>query len=166
MATYCTTTSLQTLMVGTTFDTATTALAGEAIAQAETDINAKLSKRYDISSSYFQTTTATPPLIQTICKRRALGYTYEALARGAGPSSEVFTRAERYIKSTTDVLDAIASYQVHLLDSAGSVIPEASNGNFQILSSTEDYAATFNEDDPLSWKIDDEKLDDIDSERS
>lgn len=161
MGTYCTTTSLQTLMIGTTFDTATTNLASKCISQAEDEIDKYLSGRYDISSAYFQTSTSTPPIITTICETLAQGYTYEQMARGP----DVPKRAERLIKRALDNLSAIAAFKMHLTDSAGSVVPEASSSNYRVQCNTTDYAHTFNEDDELSWAVDGSKLDDIAAER-
>lgn len=166
MGTYCTTTSLETLMVGTTFDSATTALATECITQAETEVNKYLSRRYDLSSSPFLTSTSIPPLVQTVSKWLALSYMYENLARGAGPGSEVFTRADRLSKRAIENLKLIADYKAHLLDSSGDAVSDSASTAYRVLCNTSDYSNTFNEDDPKDWAIDQDKLDDIDSERS
>lgn len=166
MSTYCTTTSLQTLMVGTTFDTATAALASDCIIQAESEINKYLSRRYDISASPFNTSTSIPPMVQTLAKWLSMSYVYENLARGSGPNNDVFTRSNRLNKRAIDNLTLIAEYKLDLLDSSGSTVTEAPNSSFRVLCNTSDYSNTFNEDDELDWAVDQDKLDDIDSERT
>lgn len=161
MGTFATTTSLQTLMVGTTFDTATTSLASDCITQAETEIVKILSKRYDISASYFQTSTATPPMLQTISKWLSAGYLYDWMSRGV----DSHPRSERLIKRAYENLEAMADYKANLLDSAGSIITDRNNSGYSVQCNTSDYSNTFNEDDELSWAVDTDKLDDIESER-
>lgn len=114
MGTFCTTTSLDTIMVGTTFDTATTSLATECIANAENKIREILAKRYDVSSAEFQTSTSTPPVVQTICKWLSVGYMYEDLSRG---SPQGFQRADRYIQKAMDNLQMIIGYEADIVDS-------------------------------------------------
>lgn len=162
MGTYCTTTTLDTVMVGTQFDTATSALAVECITWAEADANKYLSARFDIGGSYFLTSTATPPVVRAVCEWLSAGYMYEQMARG----DKTPKRAERLIKRAEDCLKMISTYETPLLDTAGSVIPDKANTKYRIKSNTSGYSSTFNEDDPLNWRIDDDKLDDIDSERS
>jgi DNA-binding IclR family transcriptional regulator len=62
-------------MVGTRFDTATTALVSKLITHAENEVNKYLSKRYDIS--VFDTTTSVPPLVTTLTETLAEGYSYQ-----------------------------------------------------------------------------------------
>lgn len=160
MGTYCTTTSLETLWGGTSFD-GLTALASEMIDQAEGEINKYLSQRYDISSAPFQTSTTIPPAIQNICKWYSIGYLYEATARG---SKDSFARADRYLKKAEKNLMDIINYDANLLDSSGAEVADDAD-DLQILSSTSDYAPTFNEDSPLNWEVDPDKVSDIESER-
>lgn len=161
MATYCTTTSLETLWGGTTFS-GLTALASECIDQAEGETNKYLSQRYDISSATFQTSTSIPVAVQNIAKWYAVGYLYEATARG---SKDAYARADRYIKKARQNLMDIIEYKANLIDSSGDEISDNST-QMQILSSTDGYSSTFNEDDPLDWAVDSTKLSDISDDRS
>lgn len=161
MGTMATTTSLQTLMVGTDFNTATTSLAVACITQAENEIRKVLSKRYDVTSDYFQTTTSIPPMVTTLCEWLAVGYMHENLSRGG---KESYVRADRYIEKAMENMKMILDYKSNLLDSAGSLIAEAS-GSFKIRSGTKDYAETFGEDDDLNWKISGDKLEDLSDDR-
>lgn len=160
MGTYCTTTSLATAMIGTNFDSATTSLATDMIEDAESEVDKYLSNRYDLSSAPFLTSTTIPPIVKTCTKWLSMGYTYQQLARGA--KSE---RADGLIKRATDNLAMISGFKLNVLDSAGSVVAEGSNSSYRVQCNTTDYSSTFNEDDELSWAIDEDKLDDIDSGR-
>lgn len=163
MGTYCTTTSLSTIMVGTTFDTATTSLAGQCITWAETEIRKKLSKRYDVSGSNLAlTTTSTiPPVITTICEWLSTGYLYDNMSRG---SKESHSRAERLIKRAMMNLEELMNDEVDLVLEDGSTVSDKSN-RLDVLENSSDYTRTFDEDDVLSWKVDPDKLDDIRDER-
>jgi len=160
MGTYATTTSLQTLMVGTTFDTATTSLATKLITHAENEINKYISKRYDVSN--FSTSTAVPPLLTSLCETLSEGYMYQRMSRGG---KESVNRAKTLIDQAVDNLKLIAEYKLDLVNTAGSVVTDMSQTAYRVLSNTTDYSNTFNEDDPLNWEVDQDKLDDIESER-
>jgi hypothetical protein len=163
VGTYATSTTLDLVMVGVNF-TATdmTAMASKAIDHAEAQVNRHLSKRYDISSSTFQTSTSVPPIVRTLAERLAEGYMWTWMARG---SKETLERGEDLVESAVEDLKAIAEYKMDLLDTAGSAIPESANSPFRVQCNTSDYASTFNEDDELSWAQDSTKLSDISDER-
>jgi len=150
-------------MIGVNFDTATTSLATEMITDAEAEVNKYLSKRYDISGPTFQTTTSIPPLVRTLSTRLAEGYTWMSVSRG---SKESLTRGKELQKSVLDNLLQISEYKMDLLDTAGSVIADMPNASVRVVSNTETYSNTFNEDDSLLWQVDEDKLEDISSERS
>lgn len=149
------------MMVGTVF-TGLTSLASECISQAEREVDKRLSSRYDISSAYFQTTASISPTVRQLALWYAVGYTYEANARG---SKDAYSRADRYIEKANKNIESILKYEANLLDSLGSQIPDSS-GSLKVRSSTSDYVNTFNEDDPVNWTVDPDKLDDISNERS
>jgi len=159
---YATTTSLSTRMIGVTFDSLTTALATEMINDAESEVNKYLSRRYNLSSADFQTTTGIPPLVRTLSTRLAEGYMWKSNSRGG---KESLKRGESLERSVLDNLKLIAEYKSDLTLTNGSLVSEAVNSAVRVLSNTEDYSNTFNEDDSLSWQIDDDKLTDIASER-
>jgi hypothetical protein len=151
-------------MVGVQFDTATTALCSKRITQAESEINKYLSRRYDLSSATFQTTTSIPPLVTALCERLTEGYMWQSLSRG-GASKELLKTSESIIKSVIDNLKLIADYKGDLFDTSGSVVSDMSNTAYRVLSNTDTYVDTFAEDDELNWAVDPDKLDDISSER-
>lgn len=163
MGTYATTTSLATLMLGTDFsNTATVSLASKCVDQAEAEIDKYLARRYDLSSAYFQTSTSTPPIVQSWCEQLAMGYMYRQLSRGGKEGME---RGKELINGVLANLQMVADWKLNIADSAGSVIPEGSSSAYRVLANTSDYSNTFNEDDELNWAVDTDKLDDIDAER-
>lgn len=158
MGTFCTTTSLYENLIGVDQDTATTTLLTNAIGEAEDEIRAAVSSRYNISSDNFQTATSVPPLVRTMCLDYSEGLFYRRNSRGDDNwyklGIKILERVEKKFKS-------IQKGEIHLLDTQGSIISEKDNGNFAMTSSSSGYAETFNEDDPLKWIIDSDKLDDI-----
>lgn len=145
-------------MIGVTFDSQTTSLVSKKIDHAEDEVRKYLAKRYDLSSATFQTATSTPPLVRSLTERLAEGYSWQAISRG---SKESLTRAKEMIDPVMKELEAIAAYEVELVDTLGSLIPDMSNTSYRVLSNTTDYTPTFNEDDELCWRVDSDKLDDI-----
>ncbi len=160
MGTYATYTSLQILMVGTQFDAATIALCGKLITTAENEINKYISKRYDVSQ--FATTTAVPPILTSLCETLTEGYMYQRNSRGG---KEAMTRGQTFIDQVMENLTEIADYKLDLVNTAGSVINDMSQTAFRVLSTTDRYTSTFDEGSELEWKIDQDKLDDIDGEK-
>lgn len=156
MGTYCTTTSLQTLMIGTDFDTATSSLATKCITHAENEVNKWLSRRYDLS--VFSTSTAVPPLVTSLAETLSEGYMYQRMSRG---SKEWMNRGKELINQATENLKLLSEYGADLTDSTGTVITDMSNSSSRILSNTDGYTTTFDEDSPLNWEVDQDKLQDI-----
>jgi len=140
MGTFITTTSLEIIMV---------------------DTSEILSKRYDVASAAFQTSTSTPPVVSTLCKWLSAGYMYENLSRGG---KDAFKRADRYINKAMGNMGDIVNYKANIVDSTGSAITEGAQ-SIPLYSNTNEYHDTFAEDDPLCWNIDSNKLDDIEDDR-
>lgn len=161
MGLYCTTTSLQTLLVGVEFDTATTALVSKLITHAENEVNKWISKRYDIGT-FNSTSTAVPPLVTSLTELLTEGYYYQRNARGG---KEALAQAKALIDQATGNLKLISEYKLDLLDSDEDVIQDMSQTSYRVLSSTSGYNDTFTEDDPINWEVDDDKIDDIRDER-
>lgn len=159
MGSYATTASLEIVMVGTTFDTATTALCSKLITHAENEVNKYISKRYDVSAF---TTTSMPPLLTSLTETLAEGYMYQRMARGG---KDGLKHGETLINMVLGNLQKIADRELDLLSSAGSPVSESASASYQILSNTTSYTPTFNEDDPLAWVADQDKLDDIEDGR-
>lgn len=159
MGIFCTTTSLETQWgTGNSFS-GLTALASDCITDAENEVKKRLAVKYDVSA--WATSAATPPVVQTITKWLAIGYLYEATARG---SKESYGRADRYIKRGNKNLNEIIEGKAELTDSSGDVVAVDTNAK-PVFGNTTDYHPTFNEDSPLNWTPDPDKMDDIDDER-
>lgn len=158
LGTYATTTSLQVLMVGTVFDTATTALASKLITHSENEVNKWLSKRYDVVAL----SASVPPLVTSLTETLAEGYVYQRMSRGG---KEADQRGKILIGQVLENLKLISDYKLDLVDSAGGVVADMSQTAYRVLSSTSGYTDTFNEDDPLNWRPDPDKISDIEDER-
>jgi len=158
MGVYCTTTSLQVLMVGTRFDSATSLLADKLIVHAENEVNKWLSKRYEIESLV----PIVPPLVTSLTETLAEGYMYQRMARGG---KEGLAQGKTLIDQALANLKLISEYKLDLVDTSGNVITDMSNTAYRVLSNQEQYQPTFNEDDGLNWEVDPQKLSDISDER-
>lgn len=159
MGTYVTTaTALQTLMIGTTFDTATTIpLATKCITLAENRINQALSTRYDVSD-FLATNAAIPPILTSWTEQLAVGYMYRYMSRGIGDTTD---RDKAYIDTVESQLKLLTEGKINLLDTSGAQVSEQTG----VLANTDSYSTTFDEDDPLNWAVDTDKLDAISDDR-
>ncbi len=161
MSTYTTTTSIAIMLVGSTL-TNGTAAAAQCITMAENEIKKQLSKRYDVSASEFNTVGSIPPMLQDLALWLSLGYFYQISSRGG---KEGMLRGKTFIDQAMSNLAQLADREVDLVSTLGGALTEDSSFG-AMTSTTKDYAPTFNEDDPLLWVVDPDKLDAIDSERS
>lgn len=146
-------------MVGTAFDTATTALCTKLIVHSENEINKYLSKRYDVSAF---TSTSLPPILTSWAETLTEGYMYKRMSRGG---KEALAQGDSLIKGVLENLKMVSEYKLDIIDSGGDVLSDMSNTSYRVLSTTDTYSPTFNEDSDLKWKTDQDKLDDIESER-
>ncbi len=162
MSKYSTTTSLEIIMVGTTFDTATTALMNKMITRAENEVDKYLSKRYDIGVYLSMSLTALPPLLTSLTEDLAEGYYFMRNSRGG---KESVAYGQVLVDEAKSNLQLILERKADLLDASGDPVAEAANASYRLLSNTTNYSQTINEDDELRWKQDQDKLDDIDSGR-
>lgn len=159
MGTFATTTALQTLLPGVSFDTATTSLCSLCITWAEGFVRTSLARRYDMSSSPFNTSTSIPTSLTSITEQLAMGYYFKNSSRGG---KESIGRGDSLIKMAQDQLKNIANGTTDLLDNSYDVI---ANSQREVICSTSSYHTTFGEDDPTLWNVDEDKLSDIADER-
>src|SRR3990167_603434 len=155
MGTFATTTSLQTLLPGVTFDTATTSLCSLCITWAEGYIRTKLARRYNMAASPFDTSTSIPSSLTSITEQLSMGFYFKNSSRG---SKESLSRADALIKAAESQIEEIANFNTDLLNNSYTVID---NRNREVYASTSAYHTTFGEDDPLLWDVDPNKLTDI-----
>lgn len=158
MGVYVTTTSITPRMVGTKFDTATTALLSETLLDAEAEVNKYLSKRYDIATLIADP----PPIVEAWVKNLTVGYMYQHMSRGG---KDGMSRGKMYINQVLENLKRVAEYKSDLTTEAGAILSDLSNTGYAIRSTTTDYVPTANEDDQINWDVDQNKLDDIASDR-
>ena len=149
-------------MIGTTFDTNTTAFASKCIDWAEAEVDKFMSKRYDVSGSPFNTSTSIPPLVTAWTEQMATAF---MLINNTRNSKETIARGEKNLKMVMDNMQAVVEYKAHLVDQNGSPVTESENTSYNVECNTSDYSSTFNEDDELQWAVDSDKLDAIKTER-
>ena len=162
MGVYATTTALDTLMIGVTFDSATSAMATKAIEHAEAMINSYIGNRYNIAGAPFQTTSTIPPKIKSLAEQISEGWVWTKSTRGSGAD---FERGKELRREALVCLESIRDYKLNLFDSSGSIITEKTTSNFRVQSNTVTFTPTFGEDDPLDWEVDRDKLQDISDSR-
>lgn len=156
--TYCTSTKVSNYLIGYNFgNTATSTIVTDSIIDATNEINKYLSDRYDITTW----ATSTPPMISSLCKWMAAGYSIEAVSRG---DKHQLARAKELLSRSYENLKALADGSAHLVNTAGVSISE-SNSNNDVISTTSEYSDTFNEGKSIYWKADPVKLSDISKER-
>jgi CTP-dependent riboflavin kinase len=155
MGTYATTTAIEIMMIGTSFDTATTSLVGKCIEWAENEIDKQLGGRYDVAA--FKVTV--PPMVKTMAEMLSMGYAYENLSRGG---KESLTRGKNIVDRVMSNLKALAEQKLDLVDADGAIIDDILGGG-QVYSTTDGYKNTFDERSPLNWAVDPTKLSDLDS---
>lgn len=158
MATYCDTTAMQIILTNVDFDTSTSLLVDKCMTNAEQEINKYIGKRFDLSSSYFTTSTSVPPLLRSMCEDLAEAYFYE---KGIRASKEGLAKSRQIIKRVTDNLVMIKDREADLFDTAGSLILDKADSNYVLSCNTTNYTGTFDLDTSTSWGTDTDRLEDI-----
>lgn len=160
MGAYATTTSFTVLLPNflkgnSASDTAGVAMLSAHISRAENKVNAYLSTRYALPF------TSVPPLIRDLSEDIACYYAIR------GSYTQDGQRDNKYLddfKEAISTLEEIRDGKTHLVLTDGTAVnPMASN---RYLSSTKDYAPTFNLDTTTAWKTDSDRLSDIEDERA
>jgi hypothetical protein len=143
--------------------TTVSSLASLCITWAENHVKSKLARRYDVSSSPFLTSTTIPPQITSITEQLAGGYLFKQISRGAPESIE---RGEALIVEAKASLMMLSKSECDLVDTAGSFLPERTDSTrLEVISSASSFHTTFDEDSPLNWKIDGDKVQAIADDR-
>ena len=156
---YKTITALEIIMTGVDFSSYTN-LGSAVIARAEARLNGAIARRYDLSQAYFQTTTATPPIVREWATQLAAGYAWKEISRG-GAGKECLKRGESMIKDVMEDLELLGKGELPLTDTTGALILEMSLGAGSVLCNTSGYFNTFDEGNELNWRVDPDKLSDI-----
>ena len=130
--------------------------------RADNLVNAKISNRYNVSG--FNTSGSVPPVLRTLSEDITAYYSYRSLFSSDGQNDNEWTDK---CKDAIDILNEIREGTMDLVDSSGSMIATRASATVDdIGSTTEDWTATFGEDDPLSWVVDSDKLDSIKDDRT
>lgn len=131
------------------------------IIRADNLINSMISNRYDVSG--FDTSGSVPPLLQTFSEDISTYYEYRSEFSGDNQNDNEWL--DRY-KDSMDFLKDIRDGNMDLVDSTGSLIAEREIAALDLVeSNNESYQPLFDEDGPLEWKVDDDKLDTIEDNR-
>lgn len=162
MGTYTTYTSIDPLMPGYKLDTTTAqSITSRVIDWAESCVNSGIGTRYNFGSAPFNASATVPPMIRTLTEQITIGYVFKTWSRGA---KESITRGDAMLTEAKTQLKLISAGKIDLFATDGSEITERSSST-KIRSNADSYATTFDEDSPLLWRIDPDKIDAISSGR-
>ena len=160
MGDYATTTSISELLPWvlksntTSADAAGTAQFSRHITRAEGLINGYLAARYVLPFS------AVPPIIRTIAEDISSYFFIRGSYVQDGQRKNEYVDA---FKEALGQLKDIRDGKTPLADTSGTLIPQITSSKF--LSTTKSYAPTFNDDDPMQWDTDPDKLSEIEGDR-
>jgi len=139
--------------------TSTVEIVDKHILRADNTINGKVSIRYDVSAF----SSDVPPLLKTLSEDIASFYSFRSFY--GGDNQNINEWIEKY-QEALNFLDEIRDAKIDLVDENGNVIPERDTTASTVISSnTKDYQSTFDEDDVLNWKTDQDKLTTIEDNR-
>lgn len=122
---------------------------------AESEINAKIGKRYQLPL------TVVCPLLTTIATRETIyGLTVDRLLAQFPPAQQ--GKLPRQVRHEQDqkMLDDIMNGKIGLVDSSGQAIT-ANTDQIEVISNTMNYVPTMDEGPVLEWETDPYKLADI-----
>lgn len=131
----------------------TVALISSHITRADSIIDGKCARRYDVPFS--DTSTSTPPLIQTLSQDLSAYYTYRSKFTGDGANK--FEYLDTLMQIALETLNQIQESKMDVVGVAGAVVSEISSSS-KIYSSTENYTPAFDVDDEFNWKIDPNRI--------
>ena len=167
MGKYATTTSFTNLLPfflasNSASDTTGVGIISAHIDRAEAVVNSYLVARYDVRS-WTQTSASganVPPMVRTVAEDLTSYYSI----RGAHvKDGEISNKSLPDYKEIMGTLKMMADGKMALADTNGSLVATRSASMF--LSNTKDFAPTFDLDDPEKWKVDQDRLSEIDGDR-
>lgn len=140
---------------------AISSLVGLHLARAEGIINSYITDRYDVTSLY--TVTGGPVILKMIAEDITTYFTIRSSYNGDNQSYNEWV--DKY-NLAIEQLELIKDGDIALTDSNGTPFSERTTERINLVeSTTEDYAPFFEEDDPLDWVVDSDKLDSINDDR-
>jgi len=153
---YATATTIITLLPGLPNSsgaagyTAITTLIDAHITRADNVINAKISRRYEVSNF----TSSVPPLLRTISEDITSYYTMRSEYSGDTQNDNEWT--DKYNEAMS-LLDEIRDGKIDLVNTAGAIISDRIESSVDmVVSDTMDYQPFFDVDEPLEWAFDDD----------
>jgi phage gp36-like protein len=122
------------------------------IEKAEAMFNAAVSNRYSLP---FQTT---PPLATSVCFDMAAYYAIRALGSRDWPNRNEWLDD---FKTAFDVLEKISKGEMYLVDTNGDLVGRRS----MMATNRENEGAIFDVDEPDAWRVDSDRLEDLEGSR-
>lgn len=159
MGIYATTTSFPNLIPNilagnSTADSAGVDALSAHITRAESVVNSYVSARYSLPF------TTVPPLIRTLSEDISSWFHIRGVSVQDGQRDNPWYST---YKDALKMLEEIRDGKTQLSLTDGSALSPAATSRF--LSSTDGYAATFNQDPAEDWDVDPDRLDEIEGER-
>lgn len=160
MGTYATTSSFTNLLPyllkgNSTSDSTGVAILSAQITRAESIVNSYVSARYSLPFS------VVPPIIRTLSEDLTSCFTIRGSYVQDGQRENKYDEA--FCKQAYAILEGIKKGEIPLTLTDGSLV--STKTTTRILSSTENFAPTFNLDDPDNWEVDSDRLDEIEGGR-
>lgn len=167
MGDYATTTAISELLPQflssntTTSDAAGTSIYSRHIDRAEAVVKSFAGSRYDLSAFRINTTTTNvPPILRTLSEDITCWFSIRgAYVQDGGIKQEYLDAFNRAYEMLKEIREGLTK----LTYTDGSEVPPRSS---RFLSSTESYSHVFNMDDPESWAVDQDQIDDMDTARN
>jgi phage gp36-like protein len=176
MGDYATTTSFPQLLPyllksNSESDSTGVAIIAAHILRAEAVVNSYLVNRYASQvptggwglpwgSSWGALSVSVPPILRTLTEDIASYYVIRGSYVQDGQRKNEYAEDFKFaIKQLEEIRDG----KISLADTSGTIIAQATTGRY--ISSTKNYAPTFNDDAPENWETDNDKESDIASGR-
>lgn len=128
--------------------------------RADAFVDSFCARRYSVP--FAATSTSTPPVIKQLAQEVCGYYVYRSLFMKDNINKNDWV--ETLWEEAKKTLEAIRDGKQDVVSSTGSVIAEL-NASSKVDSNFETYSPIFNMDDPTSQSVDQDRLDDISSDR-
>jgi hypothetical protein len=162
---YSTSTTITILLPGlpqttsSTGHSTTIAVIDQHIARSDNIINSYIAQRYDVSSFV----SSVPPLLKTLSEDLTSYQSYRSFFSSDNQNFNEWT--DKYLEAK-EMLKELRDGKQDLVDENGNIIQEiVTSAIDRIESTTEDYQPFFDEDEPIDWKVDADKLTNIEDNR-
>lgn len=161
MGIYATTSSLPFLLPfalkgNSASDTTGVAIFSKCIDRAESVVNSFLATRYSMPFS------PVPPVVATISEDLACCYFVRGSYVQDGQRENRYD--EKFCNAAMELLQQMKDGKIPLTLTDGSLVPTRAAS--RMLSNTENYSPTFNQDEPTNWAVSSNRLDEIEGERN